>query len=149
METLGHFKYSQCEISWNRDSLPSGESVDTVSRSYDHMGYSESLTFENWNEAAQKFLNWTMSVACLTDEQALVYFASLQQARDLEMSAHWKELVAAAEEAQAASYSYVQVKYGYRPAQERTEVYQEYLKARARTVEVLADLKLIKPPRAA
>ena len=145
---LGHFKYSDFEVTWTRDVRPSGDSVDSITRTFGQgVDYAETMTFENPAAAGEKFLNWTMALSCLTDEQALAYFSSLMRAKDLETAGLWSEVVSAAQEAQSASHAYLDSKYDpARRLSERTEDYQAYLGARNILVTALAELKIIRFP---
>jgi hypothetical protein len=145
---LGHFKYSDFEVTWTRDVRPSGDSVDSITRTFGQgVDYTETMTFENPAAAGEKFLNWTMALSCLTDEQALAYFSSLMRAKDLETAGLWSEVVSAAQEAQSASHAYLDSKYDpERRLSERNEDYQAYLGARNRLVTALAELKIVRFP---
>ncbi len=144
----GHFKYAHFEVTWTREVPPSGDSVDSITRTYGQgVGYAETMTFENPGAAAEKFLNWTMALSCLTDDQALAYFTSLMKAKDLESAGLWNEVVLAAQEAQSASHTHLDTKYDpERRPSERTEAYQAYLGARSRLVAALAELKIVRFP---
>jgi hypothetical protein len=145
----GHFKYAHYEITWTREELPSGGSSDTITRTYAHgLDYSETVKLEDPGAAADRFLKWTMSLSCLTDEQAaLKYFTSLMREHDLELARLWHEVIAAAQEAQATCRAYLEMKYDpERQPAERTKATAAYLESRKRLLAALAELKLVKPP---
>lgn len=144
----GHFKYSHFEVTWIHQDLPSGDSEDTITRTYGHgLDYSETVKLDDPATAAERFLHWTMSLSCLTDKQALDYFTSLMRARDLELAALWNEAVAAAQESQSTSRVFLEIKYDpERRLLERTEANKAYVEARKRLVAALVELKVVKRP---
>ena len=146
----GRFKYADFEVTWTSEELSSGMFLDTVTRTYGHgVDYAETLTFQDPKAAEQKFLNWTMTLSCMTDEQASALFTSLMKEKDVERANLWNKAVMAAQVAQSAHRSYIEAKHDLtRKPSERHEAQKVYAEAQNLLLECLIELKIVRRPSA-
>ena len=110
-------------------------------------GSDESLTFSDPKAAEQKFLNWTMALACITDEHPLALFASPLDQKDLEQTTLWNRVVMGVQATQAAYRAYAEARHdrGHSPSQ-RDEAGTTCGAARRRLLLGVAELERVKLP---
>ena len=144
----GRFKYRHYEVTWIHEDPAPEISLDTVTRTFGHgVDYAEHLTFEDPKDAEQKFLNWVMMLACLSDEQALTLFTSLKKKLELEEAAKWNNVVMAAQVAQSASRTYLEAKHDLgRSPSETSADHQAYVEAKRQLLAALAELNFGEVP---